>query len=220
MTYQRAYPLLTELHMLNELEKSWCFLKSNDKTTQHQILKQWDQRLLITQPSFKIRDPILNLRLRICNFFNFKDEVGNRWLEIAKASRSGHQLTHATYALLKASTFEQTPRYHLEMSKCLWAEGKQDQAVRILQRELNHSGTSDNNRDKINLEFSLPNDLVVTSDTTVHFLQSNSWRIIFFLRSIRPLSRVSKATKKSLSANPKSMVLTAANFLPPISEFS
>jgi protein-tyrosine phosphatase len=40
--------------------------------------------------------------------------------------------------------------------------------------------TTTENRVKINLEFALPKDLVVTSDTTVHFLQSSSWRIMFF----------------------------------------
>lgn len=95
-SYQRAYPFVVQLHILNELEKSWdvltrfvidqkpelTFTRPMNAPLIHKMVAQWEQRIRVTQPSFKIREPILNLRLHICALGD-TDEVCSFQLSIS-----------------------------------------------------------------------------------------------------------------------------------------
>lgn len=78
-SYQRAYPYITKLHMLHGtnwtknaflgclgtyffLELEQTFNLGTMDEGEGSLLTSWDIRLRLTQPSFKTREPILNLR--------------------------------------------------------------------------------------------------------------------------------------------------------------
>ena len=69
-SYQRAYPFLAKLHMLHELEQSFSFPQTDQgnfifsfadqfllvfKLARTEFLSDWETRLKLSQPSFKIR---------------------------------------------------------------------------------------------------------------------------------------------------------------------
>lgn len=59
-SYRRAYDCAIKLHMLHEIEtivRSGTICRDGD-----QLLRIWDRRLKCTTPSFRVREPILNLR--------------------------------------------------------------------------------------------------------------------------------------------------------------
>eukprot|EP01124_Arcella_intermedia_P030798 TRINITY_DN6811_c0_g1_i1.p1 TRINITY_DN6811_c0_g1~~TRINITY_DN6811_c0_g1_i1.p1 ORF type:complete len:1336 (-),score=309.61 TRINITY_DN6811_c0_g1_i1:7-3633(-) len=134
---QRVYPLLTELHILNEMESAF---DTQSKVEPTSVSKNWKNRLLITQPLFKTREPILSVRSKLCSILHIKEDI-NIWLDIAKEARKGEQLERASYALSKANTFTITPRFILEKAKWLWSIGNQYQAVHLLQTEIDRWGT-------------------------------------------------------------------------------
>jgi hypothetical protein len=55
-SYHRVYPYIAKLHMLRELEQAYLLhTERNNVALREEILDEWDVRLKITQPSFKIR---------------------------------------------------------------------------------------------------------------------------------------------------------------------
>jgi hypothetical protein len=104
------------------------------------LTSQWENRLKITQPSFKVREPVLNLHLQLCSFHGLTKEIPHQWLQIAHHARSSQQLSRASYALLKAVDLslspESSPQYNLQTAKLIWRQGNQYQAVAILQKEV------------------------------------------------------------------------------------
>jgi serine/threonine-protein kinase ATR len=71
-SYRRAYDVIAKLHILQEIENAFKVMskysktdpnaENNLKNSLHVLLKQWDARLKITTPAFRVREPILNLR--------------------------------------------------------------------------------------------------------------------------------------------------------------
>jgi len=137
-SYERAYPFVTKLHILTELEHSWDVLskQSGDISLEikTKIVSEWESRLKITQQSYKIREAILNLRQAICVLY-LKSEIGKGWLKLAKTARQAKQSEACCYALLKAS--ETKPQnFALEHAKFLWDQGRQHLALLELQQEV------------------------------------------------------------------------------------
>lgn len=99
-----------------------------------QMLSLWEHRIIVTQPSYKIREPIINLRSQICALGNtpqMQDEVSRNLLEIAKVARGSRRLAKTSYVLLKASALTQSQRLVLEQAKCMWLQEKQYQVPKI-----------------------------------------------------------------------------------------
>lgn len=65
-SYRRGYDSIVKLHMLYEIEATFKAWQANGPKryciSAEQLAKDWDKRLEITLPSFKVREPILNLR--------------------------------------------------------------------------------------------------------------------------------------------------------------
>jgi hypothetical protein len=74
-SYQRAYALMLQLHMLHDIELRLCPLPdiSGDDSPMHMpdrdALRKmsWDARLQIVTPSFKVKEPILRLHRALDN---------------------------------------------------------------------------------------------------------------------------------------------------------
>jgi len=113
-SYQRAYPFLTKLHMLRELEQSMPLFHLSEKVktekekgtvredTSEDIQKDWSIRLKMTQPSFRTREPILNLRRAVFELHAMHEGMASSWLHIAKTARAANQFQTAETAIMRA----------------------------------------------------------------------------------------------------------------------
>lgn len=64
--------------------------------------REWDIRLKMTQPSFRTREPILNLRRALLELHGKGDSVTATWRLIAKAARTASQFQTAETAIMRA----------------------------------------------------------------------------------------------------------------------
>jgi len=140
-SYERAYPHMIRLHMINEIERSFRVVfnaSPHDKEREIALLrKEWDMRLELTQPSMGEREPLLALRRSIFAILGSRSSVADGWLEFAKeARRAGHAST-ATSAILQAESFG-APMAFLERSKLQWSnEHERHQALNSLRSCIN-----------------------------------------------------------------------------------
>ncbi|KAJ3291727.1 serine/threonine-protein kinase M1 [Borealophlyctis nickersoniae] len=150
-SYRRGYDYAVKLHMLHETENVFS-MGSAGSVDLDGLLKRWESRLKITMPSFKIREPILNLRrilIHDMGIVRTSDggsghaahaiECGRIWLQTAKASRKAGHFQPAHSAILHAAEL-QAPRVHLERAKWLWEQGHSHKAMEELRNFLEDSG--------------------------------------------------------------------------------
>ncbi|CAL9149410.1 serine/threonine-protein kinase ATR isoform X2 [Musa acuminata AAA Group] len=140
-SYVRAYPYIVKLHMLCELEDYSALLGEDsflgttftlDDPKFLKVTKDWENRLRITQPSLRAREPLLALRRLVFRTNNLGAQVGTCWLQYAKLCRSaGHHET-AQRAILEAHA-SGAPNVHMEKAKLLWTIRKSDHAIAELQ---------------------------------------------------------------------------------------
>eukprot|EP01105_Mastigella_eilhardi_P005361 TRINITY_DN170_c0_g1_i2.p1 TRINITY_DN170_c0_g1~~TRINITY_DN170_c0_g1_i2.p1 ORF type:complete len:1419 (-),score=311.12 TRINITY_DN170_c0_g1_i2:111-4367(-) len=138
-SYQRAYPSLVKLHILQELEQAQRYKNAS-------AAEVWRQRLAITQPSFKIQEQILNVRRLMCRIFRVPEEEATHWLSIAKTARCGGQFQIAYNALQQAiycngltaapANTQTALKYRLEEAKLAWAEGRQIAGITLLKKAM------------------------------------------------------------------------------------
>ncbi|KAL1916083.1 uncharacterized protein VTP21DRAFT_6087 [Calcarisporiella thermophila] len=156
-SYRRAYDVITKLHMLYELETSLCL---RDSATSRQsfeeaasnLFRLWEARLQITQPTFKVREPILNLR-RIAlqnlkssevvrlNSVPLHQEISRIWLQSAKTARKAGYFQTAYSAILHASELR-APFIYTERAKWLWDQHENRKAMQELKNALIVHGPS------------------------------------------------------------------------------
>eukprot|EP00850_Spirogloea_muscicola_P002685 SM000010S04323 [mRNA] locus=s10:934582:948443:- [translate_table: standard] len=142
-SYSRAYPLLVRLHMLRELEDFHRFRAGTEAArleTDRQLLRDWDGRLKITQPSLWAREPILSLRRLICKNKKMPVEVGLYWLKYAEMCRKAGHYQTARRAVLEARAHG-APNSHLESARLLWATDCCHMAIAELQEALLAAGS-------------------------------------------------------------------------------
>uniref|UniRef100_A0AAY4APV8 Serine/threonine-protein kinase ATR n=1 Tax=Denticeps clupeoides TaxID=299321 RepID=A0AAY4APV8_9TELE len=145
-TYQRGYEYIVRLHMLCELEHSFTeLLQSWNMETKGEgggdpkdpePMLNWDARLLMTQNSFRAKEPILAIRralLSLSNMPNCEELVGECWLQGARVARkAGHHQT-AFNALLNGENAHLSELF-VEKAKWLWSKGDVHQALIVLQK--------------------------------------------------------------------------------------
>ncbi|KAL2098334.1 hypothetical protein ACEWY4_007541 [Coilia grayii] len=145
-TYQRGYEYIVRLHMLCELEHAFRNLLQLapggrpgriGSTEEQKSMQNWDARLLMTQNSFRAKEPILALRRAILNLGqdrpSYVEQVGECWLKSARvARRAGHHQT-AFNALLNTENSHLSELF-VEKAKWLWSKGDVHEALIVLQK--------------------------------------------------------------------------------------
>uniref|UniRef100_A0A672LFH3 Serine/threonine-protein kinase ATR n=1 Tax=Sinocyclocheilus grahami TaxID=75366 RepID=A0A672LFH3_SINGR len=138
-TYQRGYEYIVRLHMLCELEHAFTELQKESRdaggSKKPEPKLNWDARLLMTQNSFRAKEPVLALRralLSLSKGSSCEEQVGECWLQSARvARRAGHHQT-AFNALLNAEN--SLSELFIEKAKWLWSKGDVHQALIVLQK--------------------------------------------------------------------------------------
>ncbi|KAF7692277.1 serine/threonine-protein kinase ATR isoform X2 [Silurus meridionalis] len=136
-TYQRGYEYIVRLHMLSELEHAFTKLQMKSEGSKaSDLMLNWDDRLLMTQNSFRAKEPILALRRALLSLSKecvYEEQVGQCWLQSARvARRAGHHQT-AFNALLNAENSHLSELF-VEKAKWLWSKGDVHQALIVLQK--------------------------------------------------------------------------------------
>ncbi|MCJ8745312.1 hypothetical protein PDJAM_G00128940 [Pangasius djambal] len=136
-TYQRGYEYIVRLHMLSELEHAFTELqKKSEGSKASELMLNWDDRLLMTQNSFRAKEPILALRRALLSLSKgcaCEEQVGQCWLQSTRvARRAGHHQT-AFNALLNAENSRLSELF-VEKAKWLWSKGDVHQALIVLQK--------------------------------------------------------------------------------------
>ena len=156
--YYRNYNIINKLGMLNEVEMiAEKFLMSSIKQLSSaslgttELLSELSYRLLYTQKSWNVVEPIL--RLRRCCFGLARDrirpyngqladrldyEIGESWIKSARLARESGQVQESYSLLIETKKFKH-PETFLEFAKLSWDRGQKTEAVNILNK-----GISDN----------------------------------------------------------------------------
>lgn len=157
-SYQRTYPHMLRLHMINEIHRSFRVvfphsLHATDEHKQREITKlrdEWDKRLELTKSSMGEREPLLALRRALFAIMGSHNFVAEGWLAFAKAARRAGHVSTANSAILQAESLG-APMAFLERSKLQWStERERHQALTSLRScidgEVMQCGASDQER--------------------------------------------------------------------------
>ncbi|BGP36884.1 hypothetical protein JCM10449v2_000786 [Rhodotorula kratochvilovae] len=139
-SYRRVYDSIVHLHILDEL-KSIHQLSLNGGQQLDGLVKTLRDRLSATSPSFRAREPILNLRrigFRLTSPAEHavKTEVGELWLETSKIARKAGHFQTAYSAILQARDCHAEYTF-LQSAKLLKSNGQAYKAVQELDNRLN-----------------------------------------------------------------------------------
>ncbi|TIC65516.1 hypothetical protein E3Q01_02063 [Wallemia mellicola] len=151
--YRRAYDSALHLHMVHELEMiaqtithfSKLTVSNQPETAQMvaaRLTTMLDERLGVTMPTFKSREPLLSLRRSAIGTSAqsqvwAKNEVGALWLSSAKTARKANHFQTAYSASLQADQLG-TPFSFIQAAKLIRANGEQDKALRELDAGLSY----------------------------------------------------------------------------------
>lgn len=153
-SYQRGYEYIVRLHLLNEIEENMeVFMNlvqtegagGQSKISGQDLLSHWQTRLKVMQSSFRIQEPVLTMRRTLMTLtqqeghsdLDLDREIGHSWLSSAKIAHKTGYLQSADSFLLQASEFN-LPEFGLQKAKWHWEKGEHDQAVSLLEREMEH----------------------------------------------------------------------------------
>jgi tetratricopeptide (TPR) repeat protein len=138
-SYQRAYPLLHDLHFLHEAEQGFIFLqkaKACDDLSRRGLLwkKQtpWKMRYDVLATPLKYRDPILALRRVILHEAGLRNEVSQNWLLYAKLTRKEGFIRTATSAVMHAEALD-NQYARIEKAKLLVSQDRMYEALQVLE---------------------------------------------------------------------------------------
>ena len=150
-SYRRSYPHVIKLHMLKDLETAAFELKragssSVRRECMHRLLHvEWQERLMRTQSSLRLREPILSLHRCLVEIAGCGSLVVDCWLNVAKSARKSGNLEagHAAiiHAKRSAATFPDLSEIDkafilYEDSKLKWTSGHKHLALEELQNAL------------------------------------------------------------------------------------
>ncbi|KAI9986699.1 hypothetical protein PInf_025654 [Phytophthora infestans] len=138
-SYQRAYPLLHDLHFLHEAEQGFIFLqnaKESDDLSRRSLLwkKQtpWNIRYDAMATQLKYRDPILALRRVILHEAGLRNEVSENWLVYARLTRKEGFIRTATSAVMHAQAMN-NQYVSIEKAKLLVSQDRMYEALQVLE---------------------------------------------------------------------------------------
>ncbi|KAI9000757.1 hypothetical protein BD414DRAFT_405932 [Trametes punicea] len=152
--YRRSYDAVLNLHLVHELEVINDVVKglpggpasgSQSKEENLNILLQrLSARFDSTLPTFRIREPILNMRRTAFNLSpsvseEVKDATGKLWLASAKIARKAGHLQTAYSAILQAERCR-TPYSFVESAKVVRARGDPLRALQKLEKAMRLCG--------------------------------------------------------------------------------
>ncbi|GAA5902167.1 hypothetical protein JCM6882_006719 [Rhodosporidiobolus microsporus] len=141
-SYRRVYDSIVHLHVLHELKAIHLSRSANEMGSQplRDIVKTLKDRLASTSPSFRAREPVLNLRrtaFRLAPSIDqaAKSEVGELWLETSKIARKAGHYQTAYSAILQARDCAADYAF-LQSAKLFKANGETHKAVQELDNRL------------------------------------------------------------------------------------
>ncbi|GKB85282.1 serine/threonine-protein kinase ATR, partial [Tanacetum coccineum] len=110
-SYTRAYPFVVKLHVLQELEDFHYILNGESFLEKScisepeflNVIENWEDRLRITQPSLRIREPLLAFQRLVFGANGLNSQVGNCGIQYAKLCRSAGHYETANRAILEAN---------------------------------------------------------------------------------------------------------------------
>lgn len=144
-SYDRSYPLIVNLQILEELERSFELLSRSESDTMiseqvTQLLEQFRNSLTLTTSSMAVREPILSLRKQLFTMHSsgeseISNELGRNILSWAKLARKSQQLQTASSAILQLqnnASLQKPANFFLESAKLQWQKGNKQQAIVII----------------------------------------------------------------------------------------
>ncbi|DBA03530.1 TPA: hypothetical protein N0F65_011431 [Lagenidium giganteum] len=137
-SYQRAYPLLHQLHFLHEAEQGFIAItkaKNQNIRDRKMLWKSqcaWEPRYEVLATALKFRDPILALRRVMLQELNLRQDVSFNWLRYAKLARKEGHLRTATSAVMHAEALD-NQYASLQKAKLMVAQDRMYEALQILE---------------------------------------------------------------------------------------
>ncbi|OQV17014.1 Serine/threonine-protein kinase atr [Hypsibius exemplaris] len=142
--YHRSYDNIVQLHTLFELEEgaqTWFGIQPDEEFPSVPkkpavLLREWELRLHLAQPSYHNVQKILAVRrtiLQATGDESFRGEIGASWLKSARIARKANHLQTAYSYLLKSEGYDSL-LFPLENAKYLWAKGEEDSAIAYLEK--------------------------------------------------------------------------------------
>ncbi|KAF9567437.1 hypothetical protein CPC08DRAFT_22231 [Agrocybe pediades] len=157
--YRRSYEAVLNLHMTHELElihQITSTFNPDSQYTQSQgrlrtmadLSKEFADRLNITYPTFRTREPLLSMRrtafiLSENDRLKLNREIGQSWLASAKIARKARQWQTAYSAMLQADQ-RNVPYSFIDSAKLLKASGEPLRALTELENSARLHGFLDN----------------------------------------------------------------------------
>jgi hypothetical protein len=150
-SYRRSYPHIIKLHMLKDFETAVFALQSAGNGTSRRECMQnllnvtWKKRLMRTQSSLRLREPILSLHRCLVEIAGCGSLVVDCWLNVARSARKSGNLEAGHAAIIHA---KRSAAGFVEMSdidkafilyedaKLKWTSGQKHLALDELQNAL------------------------------------------------------------------------------------
>ena len=93
----RAYPFLLRLHALRELECAVQLVGCTREDRAAMVAEwNWDERLDLTTPSFRLREPVLALRRCILRIFDMRSQEADMWLKVGSCAHAALRRSRLT----------------------------------------------------------------------------------------------------------------------------
>ncbi|KAI8805845.1 ataxia telangiectasia and Rad3 related, isoform CRA_a [Cladochytrium replicatum] len=144
-SYQRCYDHIRKLHMLSEIESVFEVQQDPKDVEENakRLFATWELRLKSTVASFRVREPILNLRrVLLAQMIKGKrrviDECGKNWLQAAKVARKAGYIQTAFSAIMHAEEMH-SGQAHIERAKWHWTNREFRKGISELQSALETS---------------------------------------------------------------------------------
>ncbi|KAI0375920.1 hypothetical protein BV20DRAFT_933352 [Pilatotrama ljubarskyi] len=152
--YRRSYDAVLDLHLVHELEVINTVVKNlragrtggsqGSEQRLDKLLQRLSARFDSTLPTFRIREPILNMRRAVFNLSGSHSEgvkkaTGNSWLTSSKIARKAGHTQTAYSAILQAQRCN-TPYSFVENAKLIRARGDPLRALQELEKAMRLSG--------------------------------------------------------------------------------
>ncbi len=109
-SYTRAYPMLTRLHVLQEIEAGYSLAKhsglADSLEAREQRLKEshWEQRLALMSPSISQRATVLAARRSVLGICGMDPAIAQNWLQLSKSMRQLGRFESARMAIRHAES--------------------------------------------------------------------------------------------------------------------
>jgi len=150
-SYNRVYPHLVKLHVLQEMEDAGKLTTSSAPPGERRCALQgprdldaklrWRSRLTVVEGTLFSKEPILEARRQVALLLLMQSEAAAICLEQARISREAGHLEVAESCSLEAMRLG-APGAELEYSMLQWAGNKQDAAMKMLQSVLDARRTN------------------------------------------------------------------------------